>query len=216
MKMIVIGCGRLGAGLAEALSRRGIAVTVVDRDQSAFERLGPAFEGESVTGVGFDREVLIRAGIERADALAAVTASDEVNVVTARLARVLFRVPRVAARLFDPGKEEVYRRLGLPTISHVTWGVSRLMELLCYSPLQTVKSLGSGEVEVVEVELPQLLVGRTVHELTLLGEIHVVAITRRGKTTLPTLGTEFQQGDLVHLALLTSSSARLKLMLGLQ
>ena len=216
MKMIVIGCGRLGAGLAEALSRRGIAVTVVDRDQSAFERLGPAFEGESVTGVGFDREVLIRAGIERADALAAVTASDEVNVVTARLARVLFRVPRVAARLFDPGKEEVYRRLGLPTISHVTWGVSRLMELLCYSPLQTVKSLGGGEVEVVEVELPQLLVGRTVHELTLLGEIHVVAITRRGKTTLPTLGTEFQQGDLVHLALLTSSSARLKLMLGLQ
>ena len=216
MKMIVIGCGRLGAGLARDLSRRAIAVTVVDRDGGAFEKLGPSFQGETVTGVGFDREVLIRAGIEKADALAAVTASDEVNVVTARLARILFRVPRVAARLFDPEKEEVYRRLGLPTISHVTWGVSRLTELLCYSTLQTVKSLGSGEVEMVEVELPQLLVGRTVHELTLLGEIHVVAITRRGKAMLPTVGTEFLQGDLVHLALLTSSSARLKLMLGLQ
>ena len=216
MKMIIIGCGRLGAGLAEELSRRDVAVTVVDRDGSAFELLDSSFSGKTVTGVGFDREVLLRAGIERADALAAVTASDEVNVVTARLARALFRVPRVAARLFDPGKEDVYRRLGLPTISHVTWGVSRLIELLCYSTLQTVKSLGSGEVEVVEVELPQLLVGRTVHELTLLGEIQVVAITRRGKTTLPTLGTEFRQGDLVHLAILTSSSARLKLMLGLQ
>jgi len=214
--MIIIGCGRLGAGLAEELSRRDVAVTVVDRDGSAFELLDSSFSGKTVTGVGFDREVLLRAGIERADALAAVTASDEVNVVTARLARALFRVPRVAARLFDPGKEDVYRRLGLPTISHVTWGVSRLIELLCYSTLQTVKSLGSGEVEVVEVELPQLLVGRTVHELTLLGEIQVVAITRRGKTTLPTLGTEFRQGDLVHLAILTSSSARLKLMLGLQ
>ncbi|HBA88549.1 MAG TPA: potassium transporter TrkA [Geobacter sp.] len=215
MKVIVIGCGRLGAGLAAELGRRGIQVTVVDRDQSAFERLSPSFRGETVAGVGFDREVLLRAGIEDADALAAVTASDEVNVVTARLARLLFRVPRVVARLFDPGKAEAYRRLGLPTISHVTWGVSRIMEILCYSALQPVKSLGSGEVEVVEVELPQLLAGRTVHELTLLGEIHVVAITRGGRTMLPTAGTEFLQGDLVHIAILTTSSQRLKLMLGL-
>lgn len=215
MKVIVIGCGRLGAGLAGELGRRGIQVTVVDLDQTAFERLPPSFRGETVVGVGFDREVLLRAGIESADALAAVTASDDVNVVAARLARLLFRVPRVVARLFDPGKAEAYRRLGLPTISHVTWGVSRIMEILCYSALQPVKSLGSGEVEVVEVELPQLLVGRTVHELTLLGEIHVVAITRSGRTMLPTMGTEFLQGDLVHIAILTTSAERLKLMLGL-
>ena len=215
MKVIVIGCGRLGAGLAGELCRRGIQVTVVDRDRAAFERLPTWFRGETVAGVGFDREVLLRAGIEDADALAAVTSSDEVNVVTARLAHLLFRVPRVVARLFDPGKAEAYRRLGLPTISHVTWGVSRIMEILCYSPVQTVKSLGSGDVEVVEVELPPLLAGRTVQELTLLGEIHVVAITRRGRTLLPTAGTEFQQGDLVHLAILTTSAERLKLMLGL-
>ena len=216
MKTIVIGCGRLGAGLCEALGRRGVQVTVVDRDEAAFLRLPQSFTGKRVTGVGFDREVLIRAGIESADALAAVTASDEVNVVTARLARVMFRVPRVAARLFDPGKEEVYRRLGLPTISHVTWGVSRLIELLCYSPLMSVKSLGGGEVELVEIDLPQLLAGRSVQELTLMGEIQVVAITRHGKTMIPTLGTEFRPGDLLHLAILTSSAARLRHLLGLQ
>ena len=216
MKIIVIGCGRLGAGLAEALSRRNIEVSLVDRDAAAFERLGPSFPGNTVTGGGFDREVLLRAGIESADALAALTASDEVNIVAARLARVIFRVPRVAARLYDPRKAEVYLRLGLPVISHVTWGVSRIIELLCYSRLEAIKSLGSGEVDIVEAEVPQLLVGQTVHDLTLLGEIHVVALTRRGKTVLPTLGTEFQQGDLVHLAVVAASSERLKTMLGQQ
>lgn len=216
MKTIVIGCGRLGAGLAQALCRRGVQVAVVDRDPVAFERLGTAFAGETVTGLGFDREVLLRAGIESADALAAVTSSDEVNLVAARLARVAFRVPRVAARIYDPGKEEVCRRLGLPTISHVTWGVSRMMELLCYSQLAALQSLGGGEVELMEVDLPQLLVGKSVQELTLLGEIQVVAITRQGKSMLPTLGTEFRSGDLLHLAVLASSAGRLRRLLGLQ
>jgi len=214
MKIIVIGCGRLGAGLAQTLSRRGIAVTVVDREPDAFERLGASFRGETFTGGGFDREVLLKAGIERADGLAAVTAGDEVNVVAALIARQLFRVPRVVARLYDPRKAEVYRRLGLQTISHVTWGVSRIVELLCYSKLETIKSLGSGEVEIVEAEVPHLLVGRTVNDLTVVGEIHVVALTRRGRTFLPTSGSEFHEGDLIHIAVPVSSAERLKVMLG--
>ena len=214
MKIIIIGCGRLGAGLAETLSQRGFSVTVVDRDPAAFVRLGRSFRGETLAGGGFDREVLLQAGIERADGLAAVTASDEVNVVAARIARQLFRVPRVVARLYEPRKVEVYRRLGLMTISQVTWGISRIVELLCYSRLDTIKSLGSGEVDIVEAEVPHLLVGRTVNDLTLPGEIHVVAVTRRGKTFLPTLGTEFHEGDLVHVALLASSAERLKAILG--
>lgn len=216
MKVIVIGCGRLGGALAETLSRRGMQVVVVDRDEGAFERLSPSFRGIKVTGVAMDREVLLKAGIESADALAALTASDEMNAVTARAARLLFRVPRVVARLFDPGKEEAYRRLGLPTISHVTWGVSRIIELLCYSPLESVQRLGGGEVELVQVDLPPLFSGRSVQELTLLGEIQVIAITRQGRSLIPTPGTLFQQGDQVHLALLTSSSGRLKHLLGLQ
>ncbi|MBJ6799892.1 potassium channel family protein [Geomonas propionica] len=215
MKVIVIGCGRLGAALAGELSGRGIEVAVVDRDEAAFERLSPSFTGNRVTGMGFDREALVQAGIESADALAALTASDEVNAVSARAARLLFKVPRVVARLYDPGKAEAYRRLGIPTLSHVTWGVGRIIELLCYSPVEQVESLGGGEVELVQVELPPLLAGRSVQELTLVGEIMVVAVTRQGRTLIPTPGTLFQLGDQVHLALLTSSSQRLKHLLGL-
>ncbi|MBJ6752468.1 potassium channel family protein [Geomonas anaerohicana] len=215
MKVIVIGCGRLGAALAEELSGRGIEVALVDRDEAAFERLSPSFTGIRVTGMGLDREVLLRAGIESADALAALTASDEVNAVSTRAARLLFRVPRVVARLYDPGRVEAYRRLGIPTISHVTWGVGRIVELLCYSPVEPVHSLGGGEVELVQVELPPLLAGRSVQELSLMGEIMVVAVTRQGRSLIPTPGTLFQLGDRVHLALLTSSSERLKHLLGL-
>lgn len=214
MKIIIIGCGRMGAALAQNLSGRGHEVTVVDLDPSSFERLGPSFRGRTVRGGGIDRETLLKAGIERADGLSAVTASDEVNVVAARLARQVFRVPKVVARIYDPRKAEIYRRLGLQNISPVTWGINRTIELLCYSRMETVISLGGGEVDIVEAEVPHLLVGRRVNELTVHGEIHVVAVSRRGKTFLPMLGTEFMEGDVVHLALLAASADRLKTLLG--
>src|SRR6266545_5101665 len=178
MKLIIIGCGRVGAGLAQALSQRGHVVTVVEKDLVMCERLGFTFKGRIVNGDGFDREVLLQAGIERADGLAAVMGSDDVNIITARLARQLFQVPRVVARLYDPRKAEVYQRLGLQTINPVTWGINRIAELLCYSHLDTILSLGSGEVDLVEVEVPALLVGRRVTDVTLSGEIQVVAISR--------------------------------------
>jgi trk/ktr system potassium uptake protein len=210
MRIIIIGCGRMGAGLAQTLGRRGHAVTVVDRDSAAFEQLGTNFKGHTVVGVGFDREVLVHAGIERADGLAAVTASDETNVVAARLARLVFRVPRAVARLYDPRKAEIYRRLGVQTISTTAWGIHRIAELLGYSEFDSLASLGSGAVDLVEVAVPQLLVGRTVDEMTIPGEVHVVAISRAGATFLPTLGTRFQAGDLVHLSVLATSIERLR------
>jgi trk system potassium uptake protein TrkA len=216
MKLIIIGCGRVGAGLAQTLSQRGHRVTAVDKDPVTFERLGSTFKGQTVNGGGFDREVLLQAGIERADDLAAVTGSDEVNIVIARLARQMFLVPRVVVRLYDPRKAEVYQRLGLQTINPVTWGINRIAELLCYSHLDTILSLGSGEVDLVEVEVPLLLVGRRVTDVTLSGETQVVAISRGGKTFLPTLGTVFQEGDLLHLAILAASADRLKTLLSLQ
>lgn len=216
MKIIVIGCGRMGAGLAQALSLQGHAVTVVDADPAAFDRLGPSFKGHTVAGSAVDRETLLAAGMERADGLAAVTASDEANVVAARLAMQVFHVPRVVARLYDPRKAEIYRRLGLHTITPVTWGIHRMAELLCYSRLDTVASLGSGEVDIVETEVPPLLVGRTVTELTVAGEALVVSISRAGKTFLPTLATVFHKGDLVHVAVLVTSADRLRQILGLQ
>ncbi len=214
MKIIIIGCGRVGAGLAQTLCLRRHTVTVVDKDPAAFERLGPSFKGKTVVGIGFDRDVLIKAGIERTDGLAAVTSSDEANVVAARLASQFFRVPRVVARLYDQRKAEIYQRLGLQTISTTTWGINRIADLLCYSEFEPIISLGS-EVDLITVDTPQLLVGRTVKDLTMPGEIHVVAISRGGATFLPTLGTVFQEGDLVHLAMLAASAERAKILLGL-
>jgi trk system potassium uptake protein TrkA len=210
MKVIILGCGRVGSGLAQVMGRRGHAVTVIDNDPATLERLGPAFKGRKMVGVGFDREVLVEAGIQRADALAAVTASDEANVVSARLARQVFRVPRVVARVYDPGKAEIYRRFGLQTISPVSLGIDRLAEMLSFTHMDTVISLGSSEVDIVDVEVPRLLVGRSVNEITVAGEIHVVAVTRAGKTFLPTLGTVFQEADLLHLAVLVASAERLR------
>ena len=213
MRAIVIGCGRMGSGLAEALARRDYQITVVDADAAAFERLGADFPVKRVVGVGFDRDVLLEAGIERADALAAVTASDDVNIVTARVARHIFHVPRVVARVYDPRKAAIYHKLGLQTVSTTAWGIQRMTEMLSFSHLDVLASLGSGEVDVLEVEVPALLVGRTVNDMTMPGEAHVIAITRQGRTFLPTLGTVFQAGDLVHLAA-AGANHRLAALLG--
>lgn len=215
MKIIVVGCGRMGSGLARSLSLNGHAVTVVARDPAQLERLGAGFKGRMVTGVEFDRNVLLEAGIQRIDGLAAVTASDEVNVVTARMASQLFRVPRVVARLYDPRKAEIYQRLGVQTIDPTTWGIHRISELLGYSTLEPVLSLGAGGVDLLELEAPPLLVGRTVKDLEIPEEIRIVAISRGGKTFLPTLGTVFQGGDVVHLAVNGGALSRLHSLLGL-
>lgn len=216
MKFIVLGCGRMGVGLARILSARGHSVTVLDRDPSALERLDASFSGKRIVGSGFEREVLLRAGIERADGLAAVTSSDETNLVVARLARNVFRVPRVVARLYDPGKVEAYRRLGVQIVAPVSWAMDRFADLLSYSELDTVLSLGAGEVEIVEVDVPVLLVGKRVREVTVPGEVHVVALSRGGKAFLPTSETVFEREDSVHIALLAASSERLKAVLGLK
>jgi len=214
MKILIIGCGRVGAGLAQTLVLRSHSVCVVDRDPLAFKKLGEKFKGKTVLGIGFDRDILLKAGIERADGLAAVTSSDEANVVAARIARDIFHVPRVVARLYDVRQAEIYRRLGLQTIAPTSWGINRIADLLLYSPLDVIFSFGSGEVELVETEVPNLLFGKTVRDLTVLGEFHVVAVTRGNKTFLPTLGTILKEGDTLHLAVLTSSTNRLTELLG--
>jgi trk system potassium uptake protein TrkA len=190
-------------------------VTIVDSDTKSFERLPATRSIQSIVGIGFDRDVLLQAGIERADGLAALTTSDEANVVIARIARQIYRVPQVVARVYEPRKAEIYRRLGLQTISPVALGANRLAELLTLSQLDARATLGSGEVEIVEVDAPPLLVGRAVSELTLPGEVSVVAIQRANKAFLPTSGSLIEKEDRLDLALLTASSNRVKTLLGL-
>jgi trk system potassium uptake protein len=210
VKILIIGCGRVGAGLANTLVGRGNSVTVIDKEPLAFEKLGNQFKGQTISGIGFDRDILLKAGIERVDGLAAVTSSDEANVVAARIARDLFHVPRVVARLYDVRQAEIYKRLGIQTIAPTSWGINRIADILLYSPLETILSIGSGNVEIVVAEIPHLLVGKSVRDFTVASEIHIVSITRANKTFLPTQGTIFQSGDLLHLAVLTTSTNRLK------
>src|SRR5512136_2826080 len=144
MKIIIIGCGRVGAQLAHSLSLKGCSVSVVDKDPRAFDRLGKSFQGQTILGVGFDRDVLIKAGIERADGLAAVMASDEANAVAARIAIQIFHVPRVVARIYEPRKAEIYRRLGIQTLSPVSIGVEFFADLLSNVPMESAARLGAG------------------------------------------------------------------------
>ena len=215
MKIMIIGCGRQGTELAKTLCQNESEITVVDNDPAAFERLGPRFGGQIICGDGLDREVLLKGGIERADGLAALTASDDTNIVVARLARQVFKVPRVVARVHDPLMAEIYRRLGVQTVTPVALGTLRFAELLTFSPLEPTKRLGNGEVGIVEMDVPPNLVGRMVIELTVPNEIFVAAITRDDKTFMPTLGAIFQEKDVIHLAVAASSMDRLKALLGL-
>lgn len=214
MRIVITGCGRMGAGLARALSAAGHAIAVIDVEESAFDRLGPTFTGERIRGVGFDREVLRRARIDEADGLAALTGNDEVNAVVARMAGRIFRVPRVVARLHDPRKAQIYRRLGVQVIATVDWGISRAADLLTFSQVGALLSLGSGQVDLIETELPALLDGRPVGELTAAGEVMPVAISRAGRTFIPTSGTIMTSGDIVHLAVVAASRGRLESLLG--
>ncbi len=209
MNFIIVGCGRMGLGLAQNLSNQGHGITVIDRNPAALESLGLSFRGHKVVGVGFDREVLLQANIQRADGLAAVTNSDETNIVAARVAKSIFRVPRVVARVYDPRKAEIYRRLGLETISTTIWGIGRIAELLTYSNLDVVQSLGE-QVDLVEAEIPPTFAGRRVGDLSIPGEVQVVTLDRNGKTFLPVAGTTLEAGDRMRLAVFTPSADRLK------
>lgn len=215
MRVIIMGCGRVGEQVSRLMADEGHAVTVIDYDSAALERLGPEFRGRTVKGVGFDRRVLIQAGIEQTDAFAATSSSDNANIVAARIAHNVFHVPKVVARLFDPHRAEVYRRLGLVTISSTIWGAERIHELLTHGDLDPVLTFGSGEVSLLNVETPPHLVGRTVQQLTVPGEITVIAITRENKAFIPALGASFRARDLIHLAVLAGAMERVEAWLGL-
>jgi trk system potassium uptake protein len=214
MRFIVTGCGRTGAGLARQLDAAGHEVVVIDIDETAFDRLGPSFHGITVLGVGFDRTVLEQAAIERADGLATVTGNDEVNAVVARLAARVFHVPKVVARLHDPLKAEIYRRLGVQVVAPVGWSIHRTADLLTFAQAGVLVSLGSGQVDLVEAEAPPLLDGRTAAEVTVDGEVLPVALSRSGRTFIPTSTTTIHAGDILHLAVVGASRHRLESLIG--
>ena len=216
MQVIIMGCGRLGEAVARLLHSEGHAVTVVDRDAEALVRLGPDFANRTVCGYGYDRATLVQAGIESAEAFVATSSSDNANVLTARIARTIFRVPRVLARVYDTRNADIYNRLGLQTICPTAWGAGRALQLLAHADVDTLHSFGQGEVELVRADVPRALEGQSVSQLQVAGEITVASITRDNQAFVPVSGTLLRAGDVLHLSVLSAALERLVALLALK
>lgn len=216
MYIVIMGCGRVGSRLAKVLTLERHEVAIIDKDPTAFKRLGEAFKGKAIEGFGFDRDVLEKAGIEQADAFIAVTNGDNHNIVGALVAKNKFRVPKVVARIYDPAREKLYQHLGIQTISSTAWAANKIKNLICHVELIRHFSFGNGEVEVVEGEISPQLAGRSINDLNIPGEIAVIAIVRFGRAFIPTSGVTFQEKDGIQVAVESSSLPKLKKMLHLE
>ncbi|MGB9378433.1 MAG: TrkA family potassium uptake protein [Mycobacteriales bacterium] len=199
MHYVIMGCGRVGSTLARSLEKLGHTVAVIDRDPVAFGRLGPKFGGTTVTGIGFDRDTLVEAGIERADALAAVSNGDNSNIITARVARETFGVDHVVARIYDPRRAEVYERLGIPTVATVRWTADRTLRALLADGAEELWRDPTSNVALIEVFVHNDWVGRPLADLETAAGARVAYVLRFGLGTLPTESTVVQDGDRVTL-----------------
>jgi trk system potassium uptake protein TrkA len=213
MQVIIVGCGRVGSELANALSAERHNVVVIDRNPLSFGRLSRAFEGRMLTGVGFDRDTLLKADIEGAQALAATTDSDNVNIVVAVTAKETFKVPHVVARIYDPQAAEIYRREGIPTVTPTIWAANTMKMMIVHPPLASLSTCGSGEVQFLTVEVPRSLAGRTVQDLTLPGEALVGAVVRRGQAVIATTNTRLEVGDVLHITAAVAAIPKLEKLL---
>ncbi len=207
MRVVVMGCGRVGAALADALNRLGHEVAVIDRRATAFHRLPADFTGERIRGMGFDRDVLLRAGIERADAFAAVSSGDNSNIISARVAREMFGVERVVARIYDAKRAAVYERLGIPTVATVPWTTDRLLNVLTDETKTARWRDPTGTVAVAEATLHEAWVGLPATELEEATGARVAFLIRFGTGVLPEPKTVLQAGDQVYLAAVSGQCA---------
>ena len=195
-----MGCGRVGSSLAASLDRLGHEVAVIDRDHQAFRRLPAEFSGRQVVGQGFHREVLEAAGVERAQAFAAVSSGDNSNIISARVARETFGIDRVVARIYDAKRAAVYERLGIPTVATVPWSTDRLMRMLLPDGVASAWREPAGTVAILPLPLHEDWVGRSVRELEQATGSRVAFIVRFGTGVLPRADTSVQHEDTVYVA----------------
>lgn len=210
MRIVVVGCGRVGSELATILSREGNEVSVVDKSRLALQRLAMDWQGKAVVGFGFDRDALEEAGISEADAIAAVTNGDNSNILTARIAKETYQVRNVVARIYDPRRAVIYRRLGIPTVATVTWTVDQVVRRLLPDRPVTEWSLPGGEVVVVERTVPETWVGHRLDELEAPGQCRIVAVSRAGRAVLPKPGLVGQEGDVMYVSVASASMEELE------
>lgn len=209
-ELIIVGCGRVGVELALSINRQDYRVSVLDNNPRAFDRLGPAFRGRAVLGDALDQEALKRAGIETAHGLAAVTASDSANIVVARVARDLFKVEHVVARLFEPSRSPAYEMLGLHTVATSSWGAQRIEQLLLHPGLQSIDAAGNGEVQIYEVSVPDNWKDRRLSELIPAGAALPVAVARGGRGLLPEGDFVLRSQDVLQVSATADGAATLR------
>lgn len=190
-----MGCGRVGILLTQELARAGHHVAVIDKNPSAFDRLPPGFEAETVVGLGFDRDVLEEAGIKEADAFLAVSNGDNSNIVSARVARENYHVPHVIARIYDPMRADIYERLNIPTVSTTRWGVKQMLLMLTHPREEIKETLAAGDLFRMRIEIPSHLAGKPVSSLSVEGKILVAGVDRGGAGFIPIATSTFQEGD---------------------
>lgn len=210
MHVVIMGCGRVGSALALSVEKAGHTVAVIDQNPEAFRRLSPSFAGRRVTGVGFDRDTLTEAGISHAEAFAAVSSGDNSNILAARVARETFGVERVVARIYDPGRAEVYQRLGIPTVATVRWTADQVLRRILPHGAEPAWRDPTGTVRLSELSYSPSWVGERLTRLEEQSGARVAFITRFGEGLLPGPTTVLQDGDLVHVAMLDSDVDRVR------
>jgi trk system potassium uptake protein len=196
---VIMGCGRVGSTLAHILEDRGNSVAVIDQNPEAFRKLRSAFKGSRVTGMGFDRDVLIQAGIEEADAFAAVSSGDNSNIISARVARESFGIDRVAARIYDPRRAEVYQRLGIPTVATVRWAADQILRKLLPEGAEPLWRDPTGKIVLAEVAFSERWLGEKIKAVELGTNTRIAFVDRLGEAVIPSPGTVLQEGDVVHV-----------------
>lgn len=194
-----MGCGRVGSGLAIDLEIAGHSVAIIDQNREAFRRLGADFKGKTIAGVGFDRDILLEAGIDKADAFAAVSNGDNSNILAARVARETYGVQNVVARIYDPARAEIYQRLGIPTVATVLWATDQILRRLVPEGTRSEWRDASGVVQLCEVHLHKEWFGQPVSLIEEVTKARVAFVTRLGEGMIPTEKTVIQEGDLVHV-----------------
>ena len=214
MHIVIMGCGRVGSTLAHILEDRDNSIAIIDRDPEAFRRLRSSFKGERVTGIGFDRTVLIQAGIERADAFAAVSSGDNSNIIAARVARETFGVLRVAARIYDPRRAEVYERLGIPTVATVRWTADQMLRKLLPEGTEPLWRDPTGKIVLAEVAFSPAWIGEPVKAAEASSMTRIVFIDRLGQAFVPEAGTVLQEGDVIHVVARESELDRIAVAFG--
>ena len=194
-----MGCGRVGSSLATELEAAGHSVAIIDQSREAFRRLGPDFKGRTISGVGFDRDTLLEAGIETADAFAAVSNGDNSNILAARVARETYGVANVVARIYDPGRAEIYQRLGIPTVATVIWATDQILRRLVPEGSRSEWRDASGAVQLCEMHPHKDWFGMAITELEAATGARVAFITRLGEGLIPDPHSVLQEGDLLHV-----------------